>query len=279
VKFSLCNEAYENWSWADTVQSIARAGYDGVEISPFTLADSVTDLSQAERQEIRAEAEAAGLEIVGLHWLFVSPKGLHATIDDEETRRRTTAYLQELIRFCGDLGGKVMVVGSPEQRDVKPGVLYEVAWQRFVDMIVSSLELAAERDVILCIEALPPTLTNFCTTLDEAAQMVQEVAQLRPALASWFQTMFDVHNAILETDPLPELLRRHMPHIRHVHVNELDGGYPGSGDFDFGSILRVLEESGYQGYVSTEAFDFAPGGERIAIESLRTLKAALGKGA
>jgi len=269
MKYSLCNEVFENWSWADTVRAIADAGYDGVEIAPFTLAHSVTDLSPTERGAIRQQAGDAGIEIVGLHWLFVSPKGLHATTDDPLTRQRTTAYLRELIRFCGDLGGKVMIVGSPQQRNVGEGVAYEVAWGRFVDMIVACLDLAAERDVTLCMEALPPDQCNFITHLAEAVQIVREVDHPN------FQTMFDVHNAHLETDPLPELMRRYMPYIAHVHVNEMDGGYPGSGDFDFGSILRVLREHDFQGYVSAEVFDYSPGATFIARETLRHLKATM----
>ena len=266
LKFALCNEVFENWTWPDTVETIAAAGYDGVEIAPFTLADAVTDLSATQREEMRRQAQDAGLEIVGLHWLFVSPKGLHATADDAAVRRRTVAYLKDLIRFCGDLGGKVMIIGSPKQRDVLPGVPYEVAWGRFVDMIVASVDLAAERDVTLCMEALPVEQTNFVTSLAEAIQMVEEVDH------PYFQTMFDVHNACHEMEPLPELVRRYLPHMRHVHVNEMDGGYPGSGDFDFGSILQVLRQEGYQGYVSAEVFDFNPGAEFISRESLRHLK-------
>ena len=53
LKFALCNEVFEDWTWPDTVRTIAAAGYDGVEIAPFTLADSVADLSLAQRGEIR----------------------------------------------------------------------------------------------------------------------------------------------------------------------------------------------------------------------------------
>jgi sugar phosphate isomerase/epimerase len=268
-KFALCNEVFENRSWPDTLQTIAAAGYDAVEIAPFTLADSVHDLSAAQRATLRRQACDAGLEIAGLHWLFVSPKGLHATTDDDDVRRRTVAYFQDLIRFCADLGGKVMIIGSPQQRDVRPGVPYEVAWQRFVDMIAASVELAAERHVMLCMEALPVEQTNFVTSLAEAVEMVRQVNHPH------FQTMFDVHNACHETEPLPELLRRYLPYVQHVHVNEMDGGYPGSGGFDFGSILRVLQEEGYQGYVSAEVFDFSPGADLIARESIRHLKAQM----
>lgn len=269
MKFALCNEVFENQPWAEAVRTIAAASYDAVEIAPFTLAESVTDLSPAQRATLRQQAADAGLAIAGLHWLFVSPQGLHTTTDDALTRQRTTAYLQELIRFCGDLGGQVMVVGSPKQRDVRQGVAYATAWQRFVDMIATCLDLARARGVTLCLEALPADQTNFVTSLDEAVQMVQQVDH------PCFQTMFDVHNACYETEPLPDLLRRCMPHIRHVHVNEMDGRYPGAGNFDFGSILHVLQKADYQGYVSAEVFDFAPGAATIARESIRHLKEAM----
>ena len=266
MKFSLCNEIFEGWSWTDTVRTIAAAGYEGVEIAPFTLCDDVSDLDASARAAIKAQARDAGIEIAGLHWLFVSPQGLHTTTDDTNVRERTTAYMQALIRFCGDVGGKVMVIGSPKQRDVQPGVAYPVAWRRFVTMIHACLDLAEERGVTLCMEALPADQTNFCTTLDEAVQMVREVDHAH------FQTMFDVHNARLETDPLPDLVRRHIAHIRHVHVNEMDGSYPGAGDVDFQSILRVLQEEGFDGYVSAEVFDPSPGAEFIARETLSHLK-------
>lgn len=269
MRFALCNEVFEGQPWAEVVRDIAAAGYDGVEIAPFTLADSVEELSPAARKAIRTQAQDAGLDIVGLHWLFVSPKGLHTTTDDAAVRQRTTAYMQALIRFCGDLGGAIMVIGSPKQRDVQPGVDYAVAWKRFVDMIAACLDLASEREVILCIEALPANQSNFVTTLEEAVKMVHEVNHPR------FQNMFDVHNACLETEPLPELVRRYMPTIKHVHVNEMDGSYPGCGDFDFGSILQVLLAGQFQGYVSAEVFDYSPGATFIARETLRHLKSAL----
>jgi sugar phosphate isomerase/epimerase len=269
-KFAICNEVFEGWSWADTVRCVAETGYDGIELAPFTLANSVRDLGPAERRQIRSTAEDAGLEIVGLHWLFVSPEGLHVTTDDARTRARTTAYMRALIRFCGDVGGRVMIIGSPKQRDVREGVPYRVAWQRFTDMIRACVDLAAEHGVTLCMEALPSDQTNFCISLAEAVQMVQEIDH--PA----FQTMFDVHNARLEEEPLPDLIQRYMPHIQHVHVNEMDGGYPGSGAVDFGAILGALRQEGYRGYVSAEVFDYAPGAERIARETLEYLSAAMG---
>jgi sugar phosphate isomerase/epimerase len=118
-------------------------------------------------------------------------------------------------------------------------------------------------------ESIPTDQGNFCIRLEEAVRMVEQVNHPN------FQTMWDVHNAHEEQDPLPELVRRNMRYIKHVHVQEVDGRYPGTGDFDFASILRVLQEADFQGYVSAEVFDFSPGPENIAYKTLRYLKGLL----
>jgi sugar phosphate isomerase/epimerase len=89
--------------------------------------------------------------------------------------------------------------------------------------------------------------------------------------------MFDVHNAIDETLPHAELVDRYFDVIRHVHVNELDGRHCGAGDYDFKPVLEVLRRRNYAGWVSLEAFDFKPGADRLAVESLRHLESEIAK--
>ncbi|RKY70080.1 MAG: hypothetical protein DRP97_04335, partial [Candidatus Latescibacterota bacterium] len=109
IKLSVCNEMFEGWDIEKVFRYAAELGYDGVEISPFTLADSVTEIAPERRREIRRAAREAGVEIVGLHWLLVSPKGLYINHPDDAIRRKTRDYMIALIECCGDLGGKVMV--------------------------------------------------------------------------------------------------------------------------------------------------------------------------
>jgi sugar phosphate isomerase/epimerase len=52
----------------------------------------------------------------------------------------------------------------------------------------------------------------------------------------------------------------------------MDGGHPGTGCYDFRPVLAALHRLDYGRWVSVEAFDFKPGAERIANESLRHLK-------
>ena len=106
----------------DILAYAARIGYAGVEIAPYTLAPSVTDISAGERRRLRECAARHGVAIVGIHWVLVKPEGLYLNHPDRARRERTAQYFCDLVDFCADLGGQVMVVGSPKQRNILPGV-------------------------------------------------------------------------------------------------------------------------------------------------------------
>ena len=265
IKFAICNELFQGWQLEDAFAFVKELGYDGVEIAPFTLAESAEQVSREERKRIRKLAEDLGLEIVGLHWLLVSPPGLHLTTPDDSIRERTKAYFRELLYLCADLGGKIMVVGSPKQRSLVPGDTYEAAWERAKAFFADLLPLAEQLNVTFCIEALP-TETDFIPTLDEAIRFVKEMNH--PNL----QTMVDVKSAVGEGLKLDEAVYKAAPYLKHVHANDANRLGPGMGDTDFAPLAKALKEINYDGFVSVEVFDFSPGAERIARESLDYLR-------
>ena len=265
IKFAICNEIFQGWRLEDAFAFVKEVGYEGIEIAPFTLAERVEQISPEERKRIRELAEKLGLEIVGLHWLLVSPPGMHLTTPDDSVREQTKAYFRELIRFCADLGGKIMVVGSPKQRSLVAGDTYEAAWERTKTFFSDLLPLAEELNITFCIEALPNE-TDFIPTLDEALRFVREMNH--PNL----QTMIDVKSATNEGLKLDEAVRKAAPHLRHVHANDVNRLGPGMGEVDFTPLAKALKEINYDGFVSVEVFDFTPGAERIAKESLDYLR-------
>ena len=266
MKFGTCNEYFEGWAIEDVFDYAAAIGYDGVEIAPFTLADSVDDIPGSRRDEIRAAAEKAGVEIIGLHWLLIKPEGLYTNHVDDDIRNRTRDYFQSLVRFCGDLGGKVMIIGSPKQRNVQPGWDYDETWERTKNVFHDCLPLAAENDVTLCIEALSPAQTNFIQTAAEARRMVAEIDHPN------FQTMVDVCSGSSETAPPAQLMRETKDQLWHVHVNDANQRGPGFGETDFVSVMRTLREIDYQKYVSVEVFNMEPDSRSIAAGSLKYLQ-------
>ena len=175
MHFSLCNEMFEGRPFAEVCATAARLGYHGIEIAPFTFAERVEGIAAETRHEVKRAAADHGLAIVGLHWLLAGTSGLHMTSPDRGVRERTREYFHRLIELCGDLGGKVMVIGSPQQRSLAEEQSFEDAWGRAAELFASVLEDAAERGVTLCIEPLSPAETDFINTAQEGRRMVHEL--------------------------------------------------------------------------------------------------------
>src|SRR5256885_10017710 len=239
-RHAICNEAFEKSAFADACRAIRKVGYEGIEIAPFTMAENPATIPPSKRDEYRSIMDAEGLRFAGLHWLMVSPKGLHVTTPDAALRKRSWQHIRALIDLCADLGsGGVMVFGSPAQRASTGGSTPLEATRRYVDGLASVAPHALERGVTVLVEALPRGQCDVVLTLEEAAGIVREIGS--PAI----QTMFDTHNAVDEMEPHAALVEKYFNVIRHVHVNEMDGGHPGTGFYDFRPVLHTLRRRGY----------------------------------
>jgi sugar phosphate isomerase/epimerase len=268
MRFAICNEIFQGWSLADTFACAARLGYDAVELAPFTLANSVTDLSASDRQKIRDLAAHHRLEIAGLHWLLVKPEGLSLNHPDAAIRERTADYFCQLVDFCADVGGRIIVIGSPRQRQILPGVAPEQAEDWAVATLRAPLARAEDRGLTLCLEPLAALETNFINTAAEAIAFVRQFDSPR------FKIILDVKAMCAESKPIPQIIRDSWPHFAHFHANDRNLKGPGSGDVDFRPILAELREVGYDGFVSVEVFNFEDGPETIASRSLEYLRQA-----
>ena len=266
MRFAICNELFEGWPWERVCDFARSLGYEGLEVAPFTLADSAEQVSPQRRAELRRQAESRGVEVLGLHWLLVKPPGLYITHPDATVRRRTADYFRQLVDLCADLGGKVMVIGSPKQRSLLPGVTRDQALAYAVEVFRPSLDPAACRGVTLAFEPLGPAETDFVNTVAEAIELVRQINH--PA----FRLNIDVKAMSSEPRPVPDVVRAAKGHVAHVQVNDPNLLGPGMGDVKYEPIIAALREIGYDGWLSVEAFDFKAGAERIARESIEYLR-------
>ncbi len=266
MKLAICNEMFENWKIEDVFACAAKLGYDAVEIAPFTLATSVVDISQAERERIRKAAESTGIEIAGLHWLLVSPKGLYVNHPHGTIRAKTRDYFFALIQLCADIDGRVMVIGSPKQRNVIEPLTYNQAWEYARETFAECADFAREKGVVLCMEPLSSNQTNFINTPAEAVRMVKAVDNPN------FLIILDVTSTASEKLDMPTQIREFAQYVAHFHSNDDNGYLPGSGNVDYPPIIEALKEIHYTGYLSTEVFNFEPDAETIARRSIEFLK-------
>ena len=163
-----------------------------------------------------------------------------------------------------------MVVGSPKQRNVLPGVSPETAQSWALETFREPVCRAEDRGVTICLEPLSPAETNFINTAEEAIQFVQQIPSPN------FKIILDVKAMSSETTPIPQIIRGSWPHFAHFHANDKNLKGPGFGDVDFKPIAAALKQVGYAGYVSVEVFEFGEGPEVIATRSLEYLKTVFG---
>lgn len=243
-----------------------KAGYDAVEIAPFTLGSNVNAISAAERSCIRTLAARIGIAISGIHWVLVQTEGLHLTHPDEAVRQKTAQYFKDLVQFCADIGGKSMVVGSPKQRDVLEGVAYRDAWNWATDVFRAPVRAAEKRGITICFEPLAPSETNFINSAEEAIRFTRQLDSPN------FKIILDVKAMCSEAKPIPQIIAESSGHFAYFHANDRNLKGPGFGEVDFYPIAAALRESRYDGVVSVEVFKFDEGPEVIATKSIEYLR-------
>jgi sugar phosphate isomerase/epimerase len=271
VKFAICNETFLDWPF-DRAFAFARdCGYTGIEIAPFTINRDVRQISTQQRAEIRRQADAAGLQVIGLHWLLAKTEGFYLTSPDAAVRRATADYLKELARFCGDLGGRVLVFGSPLQRNLLPGVSMDDGMRFAAEVFQAAMPTLEETDTVLAVEPLGPAEGNFLNTAADGVKLIEMVASPHCRLH------LDCKAMSTESRPIPELIRAHAGVTEHFHANDPNKQGPGFGELDFVPIFEALGQVDYRGWVSVEVFDYAPGVERLAGESIDYMQACLAR--
>jgi len=271
MKFAICNETFQDWPFERAFEYARQLGYSGIEIAPFTIDTDARQITSQQRAAVRGQVEDAGLEMIGLHWLLAKTTGFYLTTPDAAVRKSTSDYLAELSRLCRDLGGKILVLGSPVQRNLLPGVSHEQAMEYAAEVIRGAMPVFAECGTTLAVEPLGPAEGDFLLTAAAGEQLVEMVDFPHCRLH------LDVKAMSSEGPAIADVIRRHSKYLVHFHANDANQRGPGMGEINFVPILQALRDVGYDGWVSVEVFDYEPGIEALASQSIAYLQTCLEK--
>lgn len=266
MKLAICNETFQEWPFDKAFAYAQQAGYTGIEIAPFTIDKDAYKITPAMRDETCELAGKHGLEVVGLHWLLAFTEGYYLTSPDEDVQARTGEYLAELARLCRDLTGKVLVLGSPVQRNLLPGVSHAEAMEYAKATIQRAIPTYEECGVTLALEPLGPQEGDFLLSADVGRELMEMIDS--PAC----RLHLDVKAMSSEGKPIDEIIRKHADCMAHFHANDANMRGPGMGDVDFVPIIQALRDVNYDGWISVEVFDYEPGVETLVNESIANLK-------
>ncbi len=270
MKYAICNETFGDWPIERGFQEAHKYGYTGIEVAPFTMGKSVYEISESQRTEYRQCAIEHGLEIIGLHWLLKKTSGYHLTTDDLSIRSKTSEYFCALTQLCSDLGGKLMVLGSPLQRNFPDTMSHEEAMANAADLLIKVVASLEKHDIKIAIEPLGPQEGNFLNHAFQARELIDMIG------SEHVQLHLDVKAMSSEREPIDDIIRNNADILIHFHANDPNRLGPGMGHVDQKPIFAALKEIDYSGWVSVEVFDYTPGVETILSESMANMLAAIG---
>jgi D-psicose/D-tagatose/L-ribulose 3-epimerase len=252
---------------------LKACGYDGVEIPLFEGA------APRFKQLARAIADNG----LACTTVTVLPDEAHSAISpDASSRAGALDHFKWAIECSAVLGSEVLCGPFHQPLAVFSGTgPSEDEKARGAEVHRAAAEIAAAAGLMLAIEPLNRFECYFLNTMADAKAYVQRVDH--PSFGALYDTF---HANIEERDPVG-VIGETADVIRHVHVSENDRGTPGKGHVPWIETFRALRSSGYDGWLTIEAFgtalpalaaatkvwrDFFPSREEVYEHGLKTIR-------
>jgi D-psicose/D-tagatose/L-ribulose 3-epimerase len=221
---------------------LKATGYDGVEIPLFE--GEVGHFTRLGRSLKDAGLTASAVTVL--------PPGKSAIAAEASARARALDHLKWAIDCTAALGADVLCgpfhqplgefSGKGPTEDEKA---------RCVDVHKQAAQHAAGSSITLSVEPLNRFECYFLNTARDAQALVRRVAEPN------YGYLYDTFHFNIEEKSQPEAILATGSAINHVHVSENDRGTPGSGQVDFAAVFKALQQCGYDGWLTVEAFGHA----------------------
>jgi hydroxypyruvate isomerase len=253
----------------DAIDAVARAGYDGIELSLHPAHIDPFAFGQADASRVRAKLERAGLEVcclaTGADRLLgterFEPSLVHETA---EGRARRIDLIRRGLRIAVWLGAPTINFASgirrPDVSATRAGELLSTGIARCLDGMPAGVTLAIE-----------PEPGFFVERNAEAIALIERVGSERLRLSQDLG-----HEHVVEDDYLASV-ERALPLTAHIHVEDIKGRVhrheiPGDGDIDFTAFFDVLHRCSYGEHVSVELYEHVDAPEEALARSIAHLR-------
>jgi sugar phosphate isomerase/epimerase len=244
---------------ATAFSKVAELGYDGVELM-------TKDPTQLDGVKVRRWLEKNHLELAGLCTGHVyGEDGLGLVGPDLEICRQAMACLKVFVDFAAAYFGEGTLVNIGRSRG--PGYPHDAVntLARMAEAFQELADYALPLGVRLVLEPINVHQADYIHTSQDGLTMVKRVA--RPN----FGLMLDVYHMNIEDVNIYDSFREAGEFCWFVHFADNNRKWPGSAHLDFEQIVNILNEIGYEGYVSMEILPWPDPdtAARSAIQSLR----------
>jgi D-psicose/D-tagatose/L-ribulose 3-epimerase len=221
------------------LEKIKATGFDGVEIPIFEGNDAHYVKLRRKLDELQLKTST----------VTTATPDASAISPDPAIRKAAVERLKTIVRQSAILGADILCGPFHQALGVFSGTgptETELEWAANVHREVA--DEARLQGICLAIEFLNRFECYFLNTTAAAAAYVHRVGHPN------FRAMFDTFHANIEEEDPQRAFLEHAAAIAHIHVANNDRGVPGRGHIDFPAAFRVIKSSGYDGWLTIEAF-------------------------
>jgi D-psicose/D-tagatose/L-ribulose 3-epimerase len=222
------------------LEKIKSTGFDGVEIPIF---GGGTD---AHYHKLHKKLDELRLKTSSV---TVATPEANAISPDPAIRRAAVERLKTIVRHSAALGADILCGPFHQALGIFSGTgPTEEEFKHAAEVHRAVADEAQREGVTLAIEPLNRFECYFLNTMAAAAAYVRRVDH------PYFRAMFDTFHANIEEENPTKAFSENAAEIAHIHVCNNDRGVPGRGHIDFRTIFRAIKSSGYDGWLTIEAF-------------------------
>jgi D-psicose/D-tagatose/L-ribulose 3-epimerase len=222
------------------LEELKATGYDGVEIPIF-------EGEPEEYSELGSLLDELELKRTALS--VIPNAAVDPLSEDPAVRAAAVRFLKQRIDCTQALGASQLA-----------GPLHQVLGQfsgasptdaereRAREVHLAAGDYAEQQGVQLALEAVNRFEAYFLNTTADLVAYLDGVDH--PAVTGMYDTF---HANLEERDPVAAYLDN-APHLAYVHISENDRGVPGRGHVPWAETFAALKRSGYDGWLTIEAF-------------------------
>ena len=274
LKLAFSSNAFKKTTLTEAVESIAHAGYRGVEIMADLPHAYPPQFGQAQRQALCQQLRRLRIRAsnVNAFTLFAAGDTYHPTWIEADPAQRQCRIDHTLtaVDLAADIGAPTVSL-QPGGPLIGTGLSREDAGRRFAEGLGAVLPRARQRKVTLAIEPEPGL---FLQSSAEYLAFKQQFFADEPLL----KMNCDLGHLFCVGDDPAEVLRTMPQEIAHIHLEDIGKNHVhqhlplGKGNMDIAAILKTIKTSSYHGWVTVELYPYVATAGEVAQKAMEYLK-------
>ena len=252
---------------ADSVDRVARFGYDAIEI--------VGEPTQIDPKRVAKLTRDAGIGVSSICSIYTADRDL--VHPDPDARKSAVQYVKDLVDFAATMECPTVVVHPTANMKIAALADPDDEWKWAVDSIRAAGEYAAKQGVSFSLECWNRFESYFLNRLEQARALWAATGLSNGGVQG------DTFHMNIEEASIADAFRDSAGVLQHVHLADSDRTAPGGALIDFEPIIDALVEIEYDKYLSFELLPAAAnpfsGGrheeffDRYTERAIRTIKA------